>query len=187
MRESLTGLPGGWLTDVEAAVLATHAEGRVVLEVGSFAGRSTVALARAARLVVAIDHHRGSPEHQPGGRAFVDGSLDRDGLVDSSFQFLQNLTDYGVREKVVPMIGRGLEVLPMLGASQFGLVFIDADHSEEATFQLGALAAPLVRDGWLLFHDCNELPVARAVARLAEILQLPIDELGGSIAGMRIP
>jgi hypothetical protein len=41
-----------------------------VLEVGSYCGKSTIYLAAAAReagqLVVTVDHHRGSEEHQPG-------------------------------------------------------------------------------------------------------------------------
>lgn len=180
-------LPGGWLSDVEAAVLTEYAAGGLVLELGSFAGRSTVVLARSARLVVAVDHHRGSPEHQPGGAAFVEGSLDRDGLVDSSFQFLRNLTDYGVRERVIPVVGRGLEAIALMKDELFDLAFIDADHSEEATYALGAAAARVVRaEGWLLFHDCNELPVARAVARLAQEWSVEIVECGGSIAGFKV-
>src|ERR1035441_8859742 len=41
-----------------------------VLEIGSYCGKSTIYLAAAARaagqLVVTVDHHRGSVEHQPG-------------------------------------------------------------------------------------------------------------------------
>ena len=41
-----------------------------VLEVGSYCGKSTIYLAAAAsaagQLVVTVDHHRGSEEHQPG-------------------------------------------------------------------------------------------------------------------------
>src|SRR5271166_2686419 len=41
-----------------------------VLEIGSYCGKSTIYLAAGARrvgqLVVTVDHHRGSEEHQPG-------------------------------------------------------------------------------------------------------------------------
>jgi hypothetical protein len=52
----------GWLTPAQAARLAAcgaRAGGQVV-EIGSFRGRSTVVLARAAGSVVAIDPHAGS-------------------------------------------------------------------------------------------------------------------------------
>ena len=52
----------GWLTPAQAAHLeacAARARGQVV-EIGSFRGRSTVVLARAAGSVVAIDPHAGS-------------------------------------------------------------------------------------------------------------------------------
>jgi hypothetical protein len=49
---------------------ARYARRGPVLEVGSYCGKSTIYLAAAAReagqLVVTVDHHRGSEEHQPG-------------------------------------------------------------------------------------------------------------------------
>src|SRR5271165_392627 len=49
---------------------ARYAPRGPVLEIGSYCGKSTIYLADAARrasqLVVTVDHHRGSEEHQPG-------------------------------------------------------------------------------------------------------------------------
>src|ERR1700730_18077170 len=51
-----------------------------VLEVGSYCGKSTIYLAAAAReagqLVVTVDHHRGSEEHQPGWEYHDPGLVD---------------------------------------------------------------------------------------------------------------
>ena len=52
------------------AAAARYARRGPVLEVGSYCGKSTIYLAAATReagqLVVTVDHHRGSEEHQPG-------------------------------------------------------------------------------------------------------------------------
>ena len=49
---------------------ARYARCGPVLEIGSYCGKSTIYLAAAAsdagQLVVTVDHHRGSEEHQPG-------------------------------------------------------------------------------------------------------------------------
>src|SRR5579862_6532555 len=49
---------------------AVYAARGPVLEVGSYCGKSTIYLAAAAsaagQVVVTVDHHRGSEEHQPG-------------------------------------------------------------------------------------------------------------------------
>ena len=68
--EAATGFmpPAEGLALYEAA--GCYAGRGPVLEVGSYCGKSTIYLAAAAReagqLVVTVDHHRGSEEHQPG-------------------------------------------------------------------------------------------------------------------------
>ncbi len=57
------------VTDEEAAALEHLAENRLVYEAGALLGRSTIALAKCARLVVSVDPHDGYPgatRHQPG-------------------------------------------------------------------------------------------------------------------------
>ncbi|HEY0999498.1 MAG TPA: class I SAM-dependent methyltransferase, partial [Streptosporangiaceae bacterium] len=59
---------------------ARYASRGPVLEVGSYCGKSTIYLAAAAReagqLVVTVDHHRGSEEHQPGWEYHDPGLVD---------------------------------------------------------------------------------------------------------------
>ena len=49
---------------------AAYAARGPVVEIGSYCGKSTIYLAAAAgpagQVVVTVDHHRGSEEHQPG-------------------------------------------------------------------------------------------------------------------------
>ena len=49
----------GWLFDNEFRMLSKLAEGKRVLEIGCFQGRSTVALAQTAKSVVSVDYFHG--------------------------------------------------------------------------------------------------------------------------------
>src|ERR1700757_3510226 len=78
--EAATGFipPAEGLALYEAA--GRYAGRGPVLEVGSYCGKSTIYLAAAAReagqLVVTVDHHRGSEEHQPGWEYHDPGLVD---------------------------------------------------------------------------------------------------------------
>jgi predicted O-methyltransferase YrrM len=149
-------LPEGWLTGEEAGALAELARGKVVLELGAWLGRSTVALAKVAELVVSVDHHRGSAEHQPGGVCF-DPTLVTPAGVDTLPRFLSNLRLCGVpREKVVVVVARIEDVAPLLRDDAFDVVFVDADHATEAVVRDGMLAFRVVKPGGAVaFHDAN--------------------------------
>lgn len=172
----LDALPNGWLSIEEAAVLAELSLQKTVLEVGSYLGRSTVVLGSCARLVVAVDHHRGSPEHQRGERCWRRACEDdtTEGFVDTAPAFLRNLMLAGVADRVVPVIASFFDVAPILASRSFDLAFLDADHSEPATYAAACAAARLVRDdGAIVFHDYgdpNYPGVRAAVDRFAHEL-----------------
>jgi predicted O-methyltransferase YrrM len=138
---------GGWLfaDDVSSAVsfrecerLVELARGASVLEVGSYYGRSTIALASAAEVVHSIDPHMGGPD-------------DSRSTIET---FLGNLERYGVRDKVVIHMGLSTQILPLLHAEVFDFVFIDAMHQRPDVDVDFALAAPALRAaGSIAFHD----------------------------------
>src|ERR1039457_5705707 len=77
----------GFMPGAEGQALFDAAAGYArcgpVLELGSYCGKSTIYLAAAARaagqLVVTVDHHRGSVEHQPGWEYHDPGLVDPGG------------------------------------------------------------------------------------------------------------
>jgi Methyltransferase domain len=127
-------LPPGWLTEREAEHLAEQAAGRLVLEVGAFLGRSTVAMARTAAKVVSVDHHHGRPE--PTVR-----------------DYLANLESFGVSEKVIPIVtdfGQAAGFLKPV----FEMAFVDAGHDGISVLRDGGAAWQLLLVGApLYFHD----------------------------------
>jgi hypothetical protein len=56
----------GWLTEDEGRELAELAEGKVVLEIGAYCGRSTICLAQKAVTVAVVDTFDGRATSQPG-------------------------------------------------------------------------------------------------------------------------
>ena len=118
------------------------------LEIGSYCGKSTVYLGEACRLagrsLFAVDHHRGSEEHQP-GEFYHDPELfdSASGLVDTFRLFRQTLREAGLEQVVVPIV-----------AATLGMVFIDGGHSFEAAQADYDCWARHIRVGGILaIHD----------------------------------
>ncbi len=140
------------------AAAARYAPVGPVLEIGSYCGKSTIYLAAAARdrgqLVVTVDHHRGSEEHQPGWEyhdpALVDPAT---GRLDTLPALRATLAAAGLEADVVVIVGRSADVA-RLWATLLGLVFIDGGHTEAAAVTDYESWAPLVAPGGALaIHD----------------------------------
>jgi predicted O-methyltransferase YrrM len=137
---------------------ARYAPRGPVLEIGSYCGKSTIYLAGGARaagqLVVTVDHHRGSEEHQPGWEyhdpALVDPAT---GRLDTLPSLRATLAGAGLEEYVVVVVGRSAEVA-RVWATPLGLVFIDGGHTEAAAVTDYESWAPWVAvGGALAIHD----------------------------------
>jgi len=161
--------PIGWLTDQEAAELARLARGKTVLEIGAYAGRSTVVMATTANHVLSVDHHRGSAEHQPGGGAYDERFVDaKTGLFTTYPAFLQNLIEWKVADRVTIMIGKSESVLRFLTAA-FEMVFIDGSHDQTSATADAIAARILLRRGAgvIVFHDYGGWGVGEAAREIA--------------------
>jgi MMP 1-O-methyltransferase len=137
---------------------ATYASRGPVLEVGSYCGKSTIYLAAAARefgqVVITVDHHRGSEEHQPGWEyhdpALVDPGT---GRIDTLPRLRATLAAAGLEDHVVVVVGRSSDVARLWG-TPLGLVFIDGGHTEAAAVADYEGWAPWVAPGGALaIHD----------------------------------
>jgi predicted O-methyltransferase YrrM len=128
------------------------------LEIGSYCGKSTIYLGAACRargqLLVAIDHHRGSEEQQPGEEYFDPALVDpRSGRIDTFGRFRETLARAGLEETVVPIVCRS-ELAARVWGTPLGLVFIDGGHAlETVRADYRAWSAHLLPGGLLVFHD----------------------------------
>ena len=128
------------------------------LEIGSYCGKSTVYLGEACRIagrsLFAVDHHRGSEEHQP-GEFYHDPELFdlASGLVDTFRLFRQTLRAAGLEQVVVPIVA-ATQVAARDWSTPLGMVFIDGGHSFDAAQADYDCWAPHVRVGGILaIHD----------------------------------
>lgn len=126
------------VTEDECRRLAELGRGRSVLEIGSYYGRSTIALASTAAVVHSVDPHDGGPVESPGTLP----------------EFLDGLERYSLREKVVVHVGRSTQILPLLQDGSFDMVFVDAMHERpEVDVDLFLSAGCLKAGGCLALHD----------------------------------
>ena len=116
------------------------------LEIGSYCGKSTVYLGHACRqtgsVVYALDHHRGSEEHQL-GEQYHDPELYDPGVEAMA----------GLEDTVVPLVASS-SLASRHWATPLGMVFIDGGHSEAAAqTDYRCWAGHVVRGGILAIHD----------------------------------
>lgn len=143
----------GWLTTDEGRELSRLADGKVVLEIGAYAGRSTICLAQKAVCVGTIDTFDGRGTAQPGPTLPL---------------FQRNLRRYGVADKVRVYEGESQQMLAIL-PPVYDLVFIDGSHDRDSVLADARAAARLLKpDGLLVFHDYggNDQGVTDAVDEL---------------------
>src|ERR1700750_782961 len=115
---------------------ARYASCGPVLEVGSYCGKSTIYLTAAAReagqLVVTVDHHRGSEEHQPGWEYHAPGFVDPGtGRLDTLPMLRATLAAAGIEDDVVAIVGKSADVA-RLWRTPLGMLFIDGGPTDAA-------------------------------------------------------
>ena len=129
-----------------------------VMEIGSYCGKSTIYLGtackRAGGVLYAVDHHRGSEEHQL-GEEYHDPELydDSIGLMDSFREFRRNIRAAELEDTVIPLVASSS--LACRGwNTPLSMVFIDGGHSLEAAMtDYRSWAGHILPSGILAVHD----------------------------------
>jgi predicted O-methyltransferase YrrM len=152
----------GFLEFEEGEALHRHALETATLgpclEVGSYCGKSTVYLGYACKLanstLFAIDHHRGSEEHQLGEEYHDEDLYDAaEELMDSFREFRGTLRKADLEDCVVPIVAAS-KVAARNWITPLGMVFIDGGHSLEAALDDYRCWMPRVVPGGILaIHD----------------------------------
>ncbi len=158
----------GWLSLDEGRVLQGLAAGRDVLELGTWRGRSCIAMAATARHIVTVDSHQGDVHTGPADtwQALCD-TMDRTGAVANVTARRMRLEDLSI------------------GALQhfFDLVFVDATHTAEAVERDTRIALAAVKPGGIIaYHDW-----ATDVIRGANAAGVQATPVAGSLAIYCVP
>jgi predicted O-methyltransferase YrrM len=149
----------GWLSTAEGEKLAELAAGKLVLELGAYKGRSTLALASTADGVVTIDSFRG--EGDCGG-------------VETWDAFLANLDG---RDNVTA-IRAGHDTAAHQPAAHYDVVFIDGSHDEASVHRDTINARLALRPGGVVaFHDWPMDSVQRGALRAGVVIDGQVETL----------
>lgn len=157
--EKATKSVHGWMSTQELSSLyhfAKSVKGRgVIVEIGSWRGRSTIWIARGAKdgagaKVYAIDPFTGSAENQ------------KPGLKIWTFDdFKNNLSRAGVWDAVAAIIATS-EMAAKEWSKPIEFLFIDGDHEYEAVEKDFLLYSPhVINGGVIAFHDI--MPSLKAI------------------------
>ncbi|MFD3266105.1 class I SAM-dependent methyltransferase [Phenylobacterium ferrooxidans] len=141
-----------------------------IVEIGSFKGKSTCFLAQGALRsgrgkVHAVDHFRGSPEHQKGGHEETAEIVESGSTYE---QFRANLAAFGLSE-VVEAIVSGSQEAAAAWSGSARMVFIDGDHSCQGTKgDFEAWFPHVTETGLICFHDYQNSHYLDGVTRFIE-------------------
>jgi len=133
----------GWMLDGDLEALGKLCHRTVdiphpILEIGSFCGLSAAVLSECGAHLVCIDPFLGG-EDLP----------DR----DTSAIFVDNMRRLGRLGNITILRGRSEDVLPLLSAMRFRLIFIDGSHEFESVKSDISMALSLLADGGIIVLD----------------------------------
>ncbi len=136
-------------------------EDGLIVELGSYKGRSTICLAQSGRKVWAVDHFLGEPLDvlDDKGHALPDHVAG-----DYRAAFMANTAPYENVRAIVQPTAFGPAGMPVPGGF-IDLLFVDAGHDyESVTADLAAWEPHMRPRGVIVFDDANFPGVARAMA-----------------------
>lgn len=159
--------PQGWYSNGKAIKeLFAEKNPMVVVEVGCWMGVSTMDMASllpSDGIIYAVDHWKGSEEHQP-GEQFWNPILPK--LYE---QFLSNVIHRGLCDKIIPVRMGSLEASQVLAEIKADIVYIDAAHDYESVYADLNAWYPLVKEnGVLCGDDFPHPPIQRALYQFAQ-------------------
>lgn len=152
----------GFLADDEGEALFQLAQSVTgigpCLEIGSYCGKSAVYIGAACKqtgnILFAVDHHRGSEEHQPGEEYHDTDLFDKSKNSVNSFPLFQRtLRLAALEENVIPIVTDS-RLLARHWRTPLGMVFVDGGHSNEsAMHDCVEWSKHVSRGGILAVHD----------------------------------
>ena len=140
----------GWFDLAQAIALQTYVKqlspGSTLVELGSFQGRSSVALAAVLppdSILYCIDHFQGSVEHKK-------WNLDLSNLLAA---FTANIERFGVKDKIRPIPMSTTAAAEQFQPESIDLLLVDAAHDYDSVKSDLKAWYPKLKSGAYLFCD----------------------------------
>jgi len=132
----------GWFDNSEGAMLKKLAADRVCAEIGSYMGRSTLAMAETALQVYAIDTFKAD-----------DRDKNQMGEYTTLDAIKENIVGY---DNITILPGLSKDASELFEDAYFDLILVDADHSYDGVMaDIRTWWPKLKVKGYMLFHDFN--------------------------------
>ena len=130
-----------------------EADGKVMVEVGSYMGESASVFAKHVKSITAID-------------PWVEGYDDNDGASSTNMSKVEEYFDKTMSNfsnmKKIKM--KSLEACKQFDDESLDFVYIDAEHTYEALFNdLKAWTPKVKKDGWICGHDWQRMDLRKAI------------------------
>ncbi len=141
-----------------AVASAGNVAGAPFLEIGTYCGKSSVYLGAAAReagrILITVDHHRGSEENQPGWEWHESDLVDPEiGAIDTLGNFRHTMYRAGLEDVVVAVVGDSPTVASWW-TTPVAFLFIDGGHGEDpADTDFRCWTPQVASGGTLAIHD----------------------------------
>jgi hypothetical protein len=124
--------------------------------------------------VIAVDHFKGSPEHQKGGHEET-CEIVTEGSTFGVFQ--NNINRFQLGDTVMPLSGSSKDVSNIYGGKA-RMLFIDGDHSYDGTkADYEAWESRVQKHGIICFHDYQNAHYLDGVTRFIDTEVLPSERL----------
>ena len=171
MYKNISSTPG-WLAREEALTLFLLSSklnsNDEILEIGSYAGKSTLALASNLAKVTAVDPHTGD-------KTEVEAGL----LIDTYELLVSTLKNANVIDNVKILKMKSFESLPILSNSKFRLFFVDGWHSTEAVkIDISICLEHKTKNFTIVFDDYLYPEVSTAIENYRKLLPIKAFEVG---------
>ena len=159
LEQRIKGI-GGWLHFHEAVVLERLAQDQVVLEIGSYFGKSTVVMADVAKKVICIDYFllKGLGVRDTTGRL-----IPPDEKPDTREIFERNVKPWRHKLEVHEM--NTFDAVK-LDWEPVGLLFIDGGHDVATVLNDCGFLKWVIVGGHVAFHDTSWKPLGQAVGQV---------------------
>ena len=182
--ERCDGWKGSQYKTPELLKIVRDTQPKIVIEVGSWMGRSAISMAKAgAELVICVDTWLGSIEHyakKQGGYWGRDQLATVNGYPSFYERFLSNVVDNGLQDRILPIpntshiAGRWLEKQGI----KADMIYIDASHDAVSVARDIRQYKALLKDGGVMVGDDYEQKGIRAGIKAAGIIAKQASENG---------
>ena len=164
MRKNWKEIPGCFNDPDESTLIQKLADGKIVVEVGTFRGRSLACIAEKATIVYSVDtfksHDNGQSQMQ---------------FYTTLKETQENLRGY---DNVVFLPGESDDIAPTFPNESVDMVFIDGFHYYEYVMKDIIFWYPKIKNGGVFaFHDNNYPCVSEACIKIFS----KIEGMGGSV------